>query len=85
MNSTGNRLSSTNKDDDNCGELDNGKSFFAIYGRGLNVLLAGAGSRWKPHASNTGKSSRTRPGMEPSSKRLWMSSKLDTVLTLRNP
>lgn len=36
----------------------------------MYVLLAGVGSFVNPAASNTGSSSRTRPGIEPSTKRL---------------
>lgn len=38
-----------------------------FYGRGLIVLLAGGGILQKPAASKTGKSSRTLPGILPSS------------------
>lgn len=38
----------------------------SLYGRGFIVLLAGGGIFWKPAASNTGSSSRTRPAIDPS-------------------
>jgi hypothetical protein len=41
-----------------------------IYGRGLNVFEAGEGNFANPQASNTGRSSLTRPGIEPSCPRL---------------
>lgn len=50
------------------------------YGRGLIVLLTGGGILQKPVASNTGNSSRTRPGIDPSTIRLKMS--ISTLIKL---
>jgi hypothetical protein len=45
-------------------------SIHSLHGRGLNVFEAGEGNLANPQASNTGSSSLTRPGIEPSCPRL---------------